>query len=93
MSKRTYLPNGSVVLLKDSNKRVMIYARRVADKDGNSYDYMACKYPEGAREDEGVIVFNHEDIAMIFFIGFQDIEELAYREVIAKADKEESNEQ
>lgn len=93
MENRTYLPLGSVVFLKGTEKRVMIYGRRVVDKEGKEYDYQACPYPEGCMDNTNVIVFNHEDIRMIYFIGFQDIEELAYRQVVLVDGKQEKEEQ
>lgn len=83
MENHTYLPIGSVVMLKDQKRRVMIYGRRLQDKNGKKYDYLGCLYPEGYLNDGNVIVFNHDDIAMIFFIGFQDIEEIAFRKELA----------
>ncbi len=78
-----YLPIGSVVLLKDAQKRVMIYGRRMKAKDEDKeYDYMGCVYPEGASTGDEVLLFNQEQISMIHFIGFQDIEELIYRSKI-----------
>ena len=79
------LPNGSVVLIKDTDHRVMIYGRIQKDTGtGKVYDYAGCFYPEGLLDSTKVILFNREDIDMVFFIGFQDIEELAYREELYK---------
>lgn len=77
------LPNGSVVLLKNSNHRMMIYGRYQMDKaSGEIYDYAGCYYPEGIQDSSTVMLFNKEDIQLIFFLGFQDFEELAYREAL-----------
>ena len=74
MSQKNYLPIGSVVLLKEGKKRLMIYGRRQLVKDGEKeYDYSACK---------DVVLFNHDQIQMIYFIGFQDIEELHFRSLL-----------
>lgn len=85
MENRTYLPLGSVVLLEGQKKRVMINGRRMIDRtDGVEYDYQGCPYPEGVLDNGDVILFNSEDIKMIYFIGFQDIEELAFRQMVLK---------
>lgn len=79
--KIPYLPIGSVVLLKNGKKRVMIYGRKVK-VDGESeeiYDYVGCLYPEGMINSKNVILFNQEQIQLVYFIGFQDLEELAFR--------------
>ena len=45
---KKYLPIGSVVLLKNANKRLMIYGRLQKAEDSDSVrDYIGCLYPEG----------------------------------------------
>ena len=44
---KTYLPIGSVVLLNEHKKRVMITGRRVISKaEEKEYDYQGCLYRE-----------------------------------------------
>lgn len=75
-----YLPIGSVVLLKEGKKRIMIYGRKLESrKDNLEYDYIGCLYPEGYLSSDDVILFNHDQIQMVYFIGFQDLEEIIYR--------------
>ncbi len=77
------LPLGSVVLLKGGNKRVMICSR-VQTRAGEDkvYDYAACYYPEGIVGSDGMFFFDHSSIERIFFIGFQDEEELLFHHEI-----------
>ena len=83
---KQFLPNGSVVLLNSSDHRIMIYGRVQRDKTtGQVFDYAGCFYPEGVQDTNSVYLFNKEDIRMVFFVGFQDFEELAYREAIEEA--------
>lgn len=80
MSK-IYFPIGTVVSLKGVQKRVMIYGISQNATKGDvekHYDYVACMYPEGNVNDEK-IVFNQEDIESVYFIGFQDPEQLLFR--------------
>ena len=43
-----YLPIGSVVLLKNGRKKIMIYGRKQMHVEtGEEWDYLACLYPEG----------------------------------------------
>lgn len=80
----TYLATGSIVLIKDKKNRMMIFGRRVrSDEDGKIYDYVACRYPQGSFNMKDRVYFNHDDIQMVFFIGFQDMEELVYREILS----------
>lgn len=75
------LPIGSVVLLKGGEKRIMICGRIQAKKgDSKVYDYSACYYPEGILDPTSMFFFNRDAIEKVFFVGFQDIEELSYRE-------------
>ena len=46
------------------------------------YDYSACYFPEGIIDPKHMFFFNHDAIDRIFFIGFQDSEELSYQDAI-----------
>ncbi len=74
------LPIGSVVLLKGGDKRIMICGR-IQAKDGEDtiYDYSACYYPEGIISPSSMFFFNRDAVDTVYFIGFQDEEELNYR--------------
>lgn len=77
------LPVGSVVLLKGGEKRIMICGRIQAKAGGNEiYDYSACYYPQGIVDPASMFFFNRDAIDKVFFIGFQDAEELAFREQV-----------
>jgi hypothetical protein len=74
-----YLPIGSVVLLKGGEKRVLIYGRKQRQLDTDTmWDYIACPYPEGNISQEYTYLFNHEQVERIYFLGFQDEEELQF---------------
>lgn len=78
---KKYLPLGSIVLLKNGTKRVMIYGRKQlqmgTDKE---WDYIACLYPEGNISEEYVYLFNHDQIDKVFFVGYQDEDEKNFLE-------------
>lgn len=79
--RKIYFPIGTVVSLKGVKKRVMIYGisqKTIENDEEKIFDYIACMYPEGNVNDEK-IVFNQEDIETVFFIGFQDPEQLLFR--------------
>lgn len=81
------LPVGSVVLLKNSTKRVMIIGVCQAARTENGqvvYDYSGCLYPEGYLGADKNFLFNHDQIDKLYFIGYQDDEQLSFKE---KADK------
>lgn len=74
------LPVGSVVLLKGARKRVMIVGRiQVMTGDPTVYDYVSCPFPEGLIDTDELFFFNRDDVAAVYFIGFQDPEELQFR--------------
>lgn len=78
-----YLPVGSVVLLEGGEKRVVIIGRGGRDQSTDlKWDYLGCPYPEGYIGDDYSYVFNHDRIARVFFIGFQDEEELALQQAL-----------
>lgn len=88
MDQKNYLPIGSVVLLKEGKKRLMIYGRKQLAEDGTKeFDYAACLYPEGRLNSRDIVLFNHDQIQMLYFIGFQDIEELHFRTLLKNSNE------
>lgn len=89
------LPNGSIVLLKGGNKKLMIYGRKqllLVDESGEEteepkmYDYIGVMYPEGYISPEYSFVFNHSDIKEVIFRGYENEEEIAFQnEVLSQA--------
>ncbi len=89
--KKEYLPIGSVVLLKGATKRIMVTGFYVKDENNNVYDYMGVLYPEGVIDSNKNLLFNHEQIDKVFFIGFIDIEEQEFKSKLNKIIEEEEN--
>lgn len=76
---KQYLPIGSVVLLRNGTKKIMIYGRRqIRNGEKLEYDYIACLYPEGNVGDNYRFLFNHEDIETVIYRGYSDAEEEAF---------------
>lgn len=76
MKENNYLPLGTVVTLKDDSKTFMIigYAPMDSIKKNKIYDYSACLYPEGLLSTDQILMFNHEDIGTVKYIGYEDDE-------------------
>lgn len=72
------LPIGSVVLVKEANKKMMVIGIMQENK-GVRYEYMGVLYPEGYLDQQHVYLFNHEDIAEISFVGFMNAEHQVFR--------------
>ena len=75
------LPIGSVVLLHESKKRVMIIG--VCQKSVNNpdkiWDYSGVVFPEGYLAADKMIMFDNEQISQIFALGYQDAEQLVFK--------------
>lgn len=77
------LPIGSVVLLKGGEKRIMICSRVIAKAGTDQiFDYAACYYPEGVYDSDNLFFFNRDEIDVVFFLGFQDPEEIEFRKTV-----------
>lgn len=70
------LPIGSVVTLKEGQKKLMIYGvlQTMEEEGAKEYDYIAVPYPEGNVGPKHRYMFDHENIAAVHFRGFEDVE-------------------
>lgn len=69
------LPIGSVVMLKNGKKKVMIYGiKQTEQSTGKEYDYISVLYPEGNLGEGTQFLFNHSDIDQIYFRGWENAE-------------------
>ena len=88
---KKYLPIGSVVLLKESQKRIMIVGVKQKQVDSDKvWDYSACLYPEGIIDPERLYLFDTEQIERLYFIGFQDGEGLEFLQKLAYLDSSQT---
>lgn len=89
-----YLPIGSVVLLNNGTKRLMITGFCVVPNDDTTkiYDYSGCLYPEGVISSEQIALFNHDQIKTIYAIGYSDDEEKNFKENLQNTISEIENE-
>lgn len=86
MRIKELLPIGSIVLLKEGEKRLMIIGIMQSDEygQGQEYDYLGILYPEGHIGDQFQYLFYHEDIDEVVFRGFEDDERIEFIEKLAK---------
>lgn len=84
MDTNNLLPIGSVVLVKDANKKMMIIGIMQKNQD-TQYDYMAVLYPEGYLTPKQIYLFNHDDIEEVHFLGFMGVEHQIFRNNLNKA--------
>ncbi len=74
--KEKFLPIGTVLLLKNGTKKIMITGYLPVSKDENKtvYDYSACLFPEGVISVNQTAVFNHDQIAEVIQEGYSNEE-------------------
>lgn len=89
-NREKYLPIGSVVLLKKGKKRVMVtgFAATAPETNGKMFDYIGCLYPEGVISSDKNLLFDHEQIDKIYYMGYIDEEwkktEVKIKEIVEK---------
>lgn len=83
---KNFLPIGSVLKIQDIDQKVMVYGRLQKQKDGRRvFDYAGCMYPYGnLNDEEGTILFDGESIEKMYFLGYQDHDEINVRNILQK---------
>lgn len=75
--KEKFLPIGTVVMLQNGTKRVMITGFCAVERDNKNkiWDYSGCMYPEGFMDSTKTCLFDHEQIKEIYHLGLEEDEE------------------
>lgn len=90
------LPIGSVVMLKNSTKRVMIigicqFQTVPGEEKPRIWDYVGCPFPEGYQGANEGYLFNNDQIETVYAVGYQDEEQMVmktkYDQVLAELRK------
>ena len=79
--EKSLLPIGSVVLLKESTKRVMIVGvlqKQVKESEEIIWDYSGVYFPEGYMGPDRTFLFNNNQIERVYALGYQDEEQFAF---------------
>ena len=75
------LPIGSVVLVGNSTKKVMIVG--LCQKGGSDevklWDYAGVIFPEGYIDQNKLFLFNNDQITQVYALGYQDAEQIAFK--------------
>ena len=82
-----FYPIGTVLMLKDGTKRVMITGFLVAsaEEPNKVYDYSGCVFPEGVISSEHNLLFNHDQIGVVYYMGYSDEEEKNFKQKLNSA--------
>lgn len=80
------LPIGTVVMLKNAKKPLMIFGIKqlASEKPDEEYDYIGVLYPEGNMGTQFQYLFNHDDIEKILFTGYETEERQEFLEELSK---------
>ena len=89
-----FLPIGSVVLLKDAEKKLMIIGIKQIkeDEEQKEFDYIGVLYPEGYLGNDTNYLFNHTDINDIVFTGYTNPERNEFIDFLKEAYLKQENE-
>lgn len=71
---KEYLPIGSIVLLRNAAKKIMIIGILQENGETESFDYIGVMYPEGYMTAETLLLFNHRDINDVIQRGYENPE-------------------
>lgn len=87
------LPIGSVVLLKNSTKKIMIigYCQKEVGNQEKIWDYAACVFPEGYLAADKTFLFDSEQIETVYFLGLQDQEQMKFVQYAEQVLQEKKN--
>lgn len=98
--KEKFLPIGSVVMLNDGSKEVMITSYlvvsagrgvnndRVIEPTNEMFDYGGCPFPEGVIDSNLVLAFNHSQISEVIHIGCQNESQKKFGKVLLEKENE-----
>lgn len=93
MIKEKYLPVGTVVMLRNGTKRVMIngFCTMDANSPEKVYDYSGVLYPEGSLSSDQTLLFDHEQIVRVDHMGLEDDEEREFKTKLKEILAESAN--
>ncbi|WP_027438591.1 DUF4176 domain-containing protein [Lachnospira multipara] len=76
------LPIGSVVLVSDMKKKLMIvgFCQKGGHDPNAVWDYTGVLFPEGYYDSENMFLFNNDQISQIYALGYQDEEQIKFIE-------------
>ena len=94
MKEEKFLPIGTIVLLKNGTRKLMITSYLIVtggkdkSKEQKMFDYGGCPYPAGIIESSYAVGFNHEQIEKIVHMGHVDEEQKELNAILNKNYKE-----
>ena len=79
--REKYLPVGTVVLLKNGSKRIMIngFCTMDSNQPEKVFDYSGVLFPEGSLSSDQTLLFDHNQIIRVDHMGLEDEEEKEFK--------------
>lgn len=77
---KKYMPIGSVITVENNNTMIMIVGFKYYDNNNKEYDYIGCVYPFGIGNKYSTVLFNHEQISRIYYLGYINNQERNFKE-------------
>lgn len=85
MKDTTYLPVGSVVLLKGATKKVVILGYAVKEeKEDKIWDYLGAPFPIGVIKSDMNLLFDKKQIKEVVHIGYKDEDSIEFLEALER---------
>lgn len=87
-----WLPAGSVVMLEDGERPIMVAGFMIEDAvSGRYWDYVGYPYPEGCREADTDYFFDRSMIESVLLVGYLDTTGQAFRDYLASTEESFEN--
>ena len=89
IKREKYLPVGSVVLLNNATRKLVItgFCVMTDEHQDQIYDYCGYAYPVGAIQSDQIALFNHDQIKEMFCVGYENVEEKEFKKGLNEAMK------
>ncbi len=85
MKDTTYLPVGSVVLLKGATKKVVVLGYAVKeDGEDKIWDYLGAPFPTGVIKSDMNLLFDKEQIEEVVHVGYKDEDSVNFLEALER---------
>lgn len=86
VEKKSFLPVGSVVRLKDAKVNLLVIGYVPVEKNKSEvWDYLGAIWPMGVISSDKNLLFNRDQIETVVFEGYSDDEEKEFRAKLEKA--------
>lgn len=90
-----FLPIGTICQLIGTDQKVAItgFCMKNENRPDKIFDYVACYYPQGVYDQNKNILFDHNQIEKVVYLGFINEEEKAFKEKVKAILNKESESQ